>query len=790
MAPARKSGGAKTAAADSGAPRAVATRDNLRSTARTARTALRSTSKDATSLAWARAQIAKYDEHGPLVGVYADGIADDVGQLTPRVSVRFIGQDWVTLNDRNEDLFEAHQFVLNLGHRVIHEWGSESAESRRTTARLLVTQGEAWVFDLSGDEPKPSWVDESDEPFFVFAPTSMKFSNNGKTATWEHPDGFKQSWKLPSQSLWRCYAPHPSNVFIPYTELQRALPHIREFISAKRRQQSDANSAALNNILRFPDGAQMVYENGEPVDPMDVDDTRQTYLEAVFDYQEIAQTESTREYHEPPPAGDFMPNPMVGDESPELVDISRNIDEQAFALETKSIENVARALRIPSKLLIEGPGSAKYDNEGMLYQAWLKVVGRYAQLTFSAWSKMWFWPRCLELIASEAVKPPAGVRLPDGLEMRVWFELNELMPTQDNFRNLVDAVRWGAIPASHLADALGTDPMVTPDDVSAYDHWLVAITGGTGDPGQGIDRRINDSDGKGKAVANEEPKSEAKTAAVDAPPVPAPPAASEELERILAQVEKAEFRAWTTIEIVGGAIIAATLESVKREMARRIPTTTRGKAVRAKSTAAQRWAEATPFERDQWGINDLESIVAESIDASRLRDALVAESEELSRSYGVEVGLKPEAAVGLFTAALVVMLAARIRKGDPSDRQPLWLISEVGLALAGATVENGRVVRNSQNEALTVTGDPVSGFTQTPVVVRLLSETAKRDGFKVLWRWKHSFYRQPDKPYHVHVELDGKLGNSRYGIDGHIPQQDVNDAYCTCAMIPEVQRNG
>lgn len=784
MATVRKSGEAKTAAADSGAPR-VSTLDRYVGQARTSRQTLRATSRQKADLDWVRKQIAMYDEHGPLVGVYADGVSDDVGRLTPRVSVRYVGQEWVTLNRRNESLFEAHQFALELGHRVLWEWGSESAELRRTTARLLTTQGEAWVFDVSKANPKPGWVSEFDEPFFVFAPTSMtEGTKSREQITWESGDGIKWTWKLPSEELWHVFSPHPSNPLLPYTELQRALPHIREFISAKRRQQSDANSAALNGILRFPEGSAMVDAEGNPVDAANADDSRETYLEAVFDYTEMAKTESKRQYHEPPPPGDFMPNPFVGDDSPEVVDISRTIDKYAFQLEANSVENVARALRMPSKLLIEGPGNAKYDNEGLLYQAWLNgVVARYAQLTFNAWSKMWFWPRCLELIETGEVRPPAGVTIPEGFEMRVWFNLDELMPRQDNFENLVDAVRWGAIPPTHLADALGTDPMVAPDGVEDWDRWNIAITGGVGDPGQGVDRRVNDSDGKGKAVGDEQPPAAAKVAAASEPTVPQP---SPEVLELLSEIEKSEYRVWTLIEVNGAAIVAATLEAVKREMARRIPSTPRGKIVRAKPTAAERWATATPQERAQWGIDDLENIIAESVDVSRLESVLAAEAAAVSKAHGVEAGLKPDAAAALFAAALVTLLGARIRKGDSSNRQPLWLITEAGLAFAGATVENGRVVRNANNEALTVTGAPVSGFTQTPAVLAPLAALAERDGFKLLWRWRHSFYRQPDKAYPQHDDLDGRLANSRYGIDGHVPQQDVNGDYCTCALIPEV----
>ena len=173
---------------------------------------------------------------------------------------------------------------------------------------------------------------------------------------------------------------------------------------------------------------------------------------------------------------------------------------------------------------------------------------------------------------------------------------------EGEIRNVGDSVKINAIGSITVGSYTKNSDINDPEDITgAGTTLLIDQANYFNFPVDDIDRvqarpdvmseamreagyaRKDELDGKGKGGANEEPKSEAKTAAVDAPPVPAPPAASEELERVLAQVEKAEFRAWTTIEIVGGAIIAATLESVKREMARRIPTTTRGKAVRAKS---------------------------------------------------------------------------------------------------------------------------------------------------------------------------------------------------------------
>lgn len=748
-------------------------------------------------------ELAVYDKHGPLVGAYCDWVAADVKALMPIVKVSSLDTGWKPLErlDREEAWINN---VRAASAQVLERWKSRSktsAEIRHDHARFILSGGIAWIYE------SPT------EGICIVNRHEVQLSTDKATWTWKRASRPDVVVSMPSDRLWRSWTPDPIHPDAPYTELVRAIPHVREFISAKRRQQSDARSAQLNGLTWFDDEfTRFVRNDGSVISELSDDENESGVPEVIRDYANLAIKENDRPYHEKRPATDMVPSPMYGGEKPELVSLTRDIDPAAFELETKSIEAFARSLLAPTKLIVEGPGNAKYDNEGLLYQAWLRgPIQKYASIVFADWTRMWYVPNLTAVLDAMGVSGS----LPLGFQAKLDFDVDTLMPRQDNFKNYVDAVRWGGMAAHVLADKLGEEAIERPADISDFGMWEIAIGLGTGDPGLGVDRKINDSDGKGSTNVESgtgDRATNAATAAVS-PPKALPAAAlpplveltlppsvlqfatedvprgTSEAEALIRSIENLESRTWMAVELTLSAAILETIRLTKREFGRRIPSTPRGRELR-KLSIAEVLATATPTELKEWGLDDLDAIVASVTDVSGLERALTNQEALINQTLDddADKGLSVASAVAVALGAVALIVAGRLRKGGAtadSDFAPNYLIAEIGLAFAGAQVSNGMVLRNVvDGSAYDLAGNPVSGMMLSSKIIGIIETLT---GGTVRWQWAHSFYRVPIKPYPEHIALDGQFADSRWGIGGHRPQQDENGEWCTCALLPRLE---
>lgn len=405
-------------------------------------------------------EIAIYDTYGPgFVGAYNDNVADDVSAMTPLIQYRSADQpNYVSIDDKAGDWAAA---AIAAGQEVLSGWSSDDASSqelRWVHTRLLCSRGEAWIFD-----------DAKRGGFRVISPVQAEVKDG--TWTWRREDDTVASVRLGSdqRTVWRSWTPHPDSATTPYTEWVRAVTHVREFIAAKGRQRSDADTSMIPDVVYVGKQAMRVNRSGDLIEGVDEYDTDDQVLALVQDFSAVLDSVAQRQYHQ---RGDHLPPmPWEGEEPPELVSLLREIDAGSFTLEERSIENCARSLRIPTKLLVEGPGNAKYDNEALLYLAWLsQAVAPRARTLFADWSRMWFWPTVTKTL-------PAGMTFPKGFKMRVWFNTDELMPRQDNFDNLVNTVKLGGTPAWVLSQKLGLPSLELPDGMTDFELYETYLGG-------------------------------------------------------------------------------------------------------------------------------------------------------------------------------------------------------------------------------------------------------------------------------------------------------------------------
>jgi hypothetical protein len=404
-------------------------------------------------------EIAVYDTYGPgFVGAYNDNVADDVSAMTPLIQFRSAAHpNYTTLESSDEPWAGA---AIAVGQEVLSEWASaesSSQELRWTHTRLLCARGAAWVFSDQKDG----------HGFRVLSPIAVTVKDN--EWSWARDDGTTAAVRLggDQRAVWRSWTPHPDSPSSPYTEWVRAVVHVREFVAAKGRQRSDADTSMIPDLVYVGKQAMRVNRQGDVIDGVDEYDSDDQVLALVQDFASVLDSSTQRQYHQ---RGDHLPPmPWEGDEAPELISLLREIDAGSFTLEEKSIENCARSLRIPTKLLVEGPGNAKYDNEALLYLAWLnQAVAPRARTVFGDWSRMWFWPTVTERL-------PRSMKFPKGFQMRMWFNTDELMPRQDNFNNLVNAVKLGSTPAWVLAQKLGLPSMELPDGMTDFELYETYI---------------------------------------------------------------------------------------------------------------------------------------------------------------------------------------------------------------------------------------------------------------------------------------------------------------------------
>ncbi len=473
-------------------------------------------------------EVMMYDEFGPgFVGQYNDDLAGAVGSLTPVFQVR-TPEGWVYLNSLtaseflgggNADAGEkiAKNLMIDLFNTVDEVPGQllfKMTRYSQTTggsvlARVTLLDGsqEWWAFPLRYPSRRGGASGSSAIPMYEVS-KDPDGSVTGITV-FATDRCLRQHLAIGDGSVFWLVNEHPLSDSSTYSEWIRALPHVREFVNAMLRTGADVETGLNESMLFFQTPENGEGEHGTWGDPDGLPGSGDEVgdggnLRSIIEsYVRAMDVGESGRYHVPRKGFVTRPLPMDydADNPPKLIDVARQLDSSMFQLVQQSLENVARSIGVPATLFLEGPGNAKYDNEGYLFSAWIHGCVKEAATRVFTWVN--------EVIVKEQVSEvvaSAQSGLDNRLEVRAWYRLDELMP-RPSFKVLTDVVRWGGASAQEMAIRAGLPVMQTPEGVTPWDVWQIAIQGGTGDPGSGVDRRVNDADGK-NSVAIDPPSAE------------------------------------------------------------------------------------------------------------------------------------------------------------------------------------------------------------------------------------------------------------------------------------------
>lgn len=670
-------------------------------------------------------EIEMYDEWGPgFVGSYLDLVADKV---TICGAVLYDG-DQPVQDQRMQSIWEG----------VWRTWRGRYSENdgllRRHT-RLRMKQGEAWVLLLDDGTRAIAHRKELNwQGFFV-----------------EYRDPVTEKLeRIPIEDgrVWRSWQPLDRDPRFATCDLQRALPHIREYINVKRRQDADTTSPLVRNkILLFAQGTEQ-YAKGqergdEPYDGMP---------DAFVDYLKIAQKQDVTKYHDKRRGVDTVPFPMIGGKI-ETVDMGRDSDPQSEKLEDAAIFAFARSVRTPVQYIHSGPGVAKFDNEAFVLEA---LITDAVQPTANAVLAD-IWRVAMRQVFYDTYIAIVG-KVPPG-KLRLGPDLDRIRSKVDNTRNMMQAYKLGAVTRDAVADAVDAEMMALPDNMTEFDLWKL-VAGVQAEPA---------SAGPGAVPAV--PAAGVAAAVAAAPTQLALTAAPSPIEQLLRDGEKIDHTLVVALTAAAAMAYQSTIDNAARRLSRIAPSGSDLKArLAAANTSAEKLAQVTEADIALYGItpemlvtdDDYQALAAAA--ENDLRHALEAFAIALVAATG---GSLPQYRFREGARALAAGLRdyTRYRIGagghqtDPTAELPTGIVRRA-LSVAGGQADDASIQAGAA-------GGP-------------LTRDAIEDGGPALtYTWRHAFYRVPMKADAVHLSFNGYVASSFDEFGVRYPGDHYN---CTCAI--------
>lgn len=287
----------------------------------------------------------------------------------------------------------------------------------------------------------------------------------GDKVFWRGPDGVERE-------LLGMYRSHVENQaegkeWEAYSPLYRALPEIDRYRDAVHAQVRPLNSRQLmNGLVRFPSAnGDIDHENAMKKVVSDM------LLAAANEERERGyMTRGRRD------AQASIPYPFMAREKPDWIDLGRNTDPAVMDMEMRALDAFGRAVGMPLKLLVEGPGTAKFSNEDHLMVSYL--TQDIQPMLDVVWGDIWhayLRPALLEIRKAHASAPIGSpFRALAGMDVDRWSivaDAKTLIVPPDRAADLVDAFVKGIGTRAAAAKALNTELMPIPDEMDEYEHW-------------------------------------------------------------------------------------------------------------------------------------------------------------------------------------------------------------------------------------------------------------------------------------------------------------------------------
>lgn len=696
-----------------------------------------------------QSEIDMYDEWGPgFVGSYLDLVSDKVS----KADAQLMCNDEVEHDSRLVAIFRG----------VWSTWrGEYNGRSELLTrhARLRAKHGECFILHLPSGAFAVAHKKELDwKPGYV---------------VWIDPvTELKHRINIPEPgmepSVWRSWTPLDQNPRNTNCELKRALPHIREYINVKLRQDIDTTSPLVRNrILMFGNDTEKYRDTNNANNPMN------GMPEAFIDFLNLAKKRETLPYHTKRRPQDTVPFPMIGDKL-EVIDLGRDSDPQSAALEESAIFAFARSVRVPAQYIHSGPGVAKFENEDFVLEALLSDA--IAPMSTAILNDIWrvVMRKRFALAYSKICRVPIE---------QAWFlsgkyslapDLDRVRPKIDDKKDKVEGYKVGAVTRQAVADSLDTECPDLPEDVTEFDFWKLVT--GTKDPAVAAPAVGTPPTPAVAAKPKPKPKPVALAAAADVP------SATDELKRIMKEARRTDEVLFTSLSASAQAAYAALIDEAARNLSRVAPAGSDLKVRLSRAnTSQEKLALLTPDLRERYGITDEVLVPDDSSALKRLQnqgDRDIAHALEgfallasLSR-LGTERIALANAAAAQLSAGVLNYVRYRVGTGapDPSADIPAR-ITRNSLAVAGGVDPSDIAIDPS---AITAAGATVSPSIASQLAQRFFTGTGKQIEFQ----WVHGMYRTPRDSDPVHEALDGYLTASpQTPVGGRYPGDHHN---CTC----------
>lgn len=705
-----------------------------------------------------QAEIRRYDDEGPgFVGQYLDTRSHLGTQAKTVVKLRGgRSHDWTVLGEAQQ-MGERDQFILALVMHLFNAFRNndqEPLELMFDMQRALSGVAECAL----GYVPGYGAV--------VAQQPELQMTSTGWT--WTNEAGQRLPFVKPQRAY--TYARGKGNRREPYSHLMRALPDIRRYVMSVHGQMRPiASRLVANGMVRLP-----VSRNPEASDDIFLD-----MIESAD-----ADTQDLRYLTSAPDPRRHMPLMYEGDEVMEWIDMGRSLDQGLLVMETRAVEAFARSVPMPLKLILEGPGAAKYANEDTLLASFLRQdIQPLVNTSYGYVNRQYLRPKLREMVrkahadttGSEIWKLIATIN-PDDVALSADVE-SMILPTNNGELGL-EAYKMGLVDGEDVARSLGLAPLRRPGNVSAYEHFLRINGSWTGDgkPGNNVRPAPAPAIDPG-TDATQAPLPKTAAVVIEAPvELPAlPPAMTDRpgdlvaLERALRDIDAfaiEHIADWMTanVEATAGRLAALMMREVPKDDPDRIEL-----------------RDSAP--------KDIFKRLTERVDVARLASGLAEEwdTDELkrviTRTHTRVAGLELDAADPDIPAALRCATAHGARLLALSTRRaPLasQAATEVLMAAGGATLAaDGTLDRTAEGDPFTA-GVRWRGGTGYAVGHKVAGALRAR-GYMVDFEWLHSAVRTPMQPS-AHASLNGEVRGSADAVQWGETHPGAHSMACSCVV--------
>lgn len=740
------------------------------------------------SFQWS-SEVDMYDRHGPgFVGSYLDLVSGRVAAAGPRLE----DLHGIVVHDKQLKAIWRGVWSTFIGP---YSSGPELVERM---ARLRAKKGECFILELDSGK------------FVVAHPAEVDWSKPG-LARWLDPVTEQFEYvSIDDGKVWRSWTQLDSDPRTATSDLERALPHIREYINVKLRQDADVTSPLVRNkLIRFGPDTEL-YESDDEADPLN------GMPDAFVDYINLAKRTDCQLYHQKRKGVDNVPFPVIGDDL-EVIDMARTSDPYTSDLEEKAVNAFARAVRVPIQYIHAGPGTAKFANEGYIAEALIEdaIIPLGNPVFADLWRVVMRKRMAIAMVGVMAITfEEAWTRLG-----RLTIVVNDdvIRPNTNKVADVIEGYQAGAATRSDVADILNTQPIDIPPGVSEYDFWQIARTTRQTTAPVTVPRTPEEiaEAARKKAAAEGKPVAEAvKEVPVERPlatnaarvvaaaaetkikaitaaaaeatsagaVLPLPPrtitaAPGDEIRQaIVSAANETDTRLFAVLAALADSAADSMIDEAAKNLSRIAPANSDlKKRLAAAPTSTEKLAVVTENDIVTYGLSPETLLPDDSKAVSRLvdkaHDAIEREGSSFAAAFAaaVAVGSSPAAAFNPNPVRGSAVLGAGVLRN---------MRSRIGSGGQTANPDVGAPVYAIRNSMAVAAGAQESLPAQNLEGFAVSSQLTRH--FPVAFEWRHAFYGKPKDAFPEHRELDGVVASARGDFNGYFPADHHN---CTCAVL-------